>query len=79
MHHGTRATGFALVQFDRSQQSGRVLELRDVGEETTDLDFRMDAGCDAAEDFDNVVVVDDDAGVGLLAIDGKDFLDFSQG
>ena len=64
-----RAAALALDQFDRAEQSGRILEMRDVGQEAADLDLRMNARRDAAQNLHDKFVVDDHAGVRLLAVD----------
>ena len=78
MDNGERAALVALHQFDRPEQPRRVLEQRLVGEEAADFDFRMGAGGDPAQDFDDITVVDNDAAVRLLAVDGIDILELRE-
>ena len=74
VHDRERAAVLALHQFDAAEQRGRVLEMRDVGEEAADLQLRMDAGGDPPQDLDDVFAVGDHARVRLLAVDGLDRL-----
>ena len=78
MHGRERGAGFALDQLDGAQQRRRIPEMRHIGQEAPDLEFRMDARRHLAEDLDDVLVVDNHAAVRLLAIDRMDGLDLGR-
>ena len=78
MHDGERAAVLALHQLDAAVERGRVLEMRDVGEEAADLQLGMDAGGDPPQNLDHVFAVGDHARVRLLAVDGLDRLGLAE-
>ncbi|MEI9805801.1 MAG: hypothetical protein WDN48_17120 [Pseudolabrys sp.] len=52
--------------------------MHDIGQKAADLDLRMNAGCDPAQDLYDVITVNDHAAVGLLAVYQRDGLDLGQ-
>jgi len=51
MHDGKRRARLAFHQLDRAEQCGRILEMGDVNQKAPDLDFRVHARGNAAQDF----------------------------
>ena len=76
VHRCERGAGVTLDQLNGAEQGRRILEMRDIGQETPDLELRMNARRYFAQNLDDVLVVDDYATVRLLAVDRRDGLDF---
>jgi hypothetical protein len=57
MHDGKRRARLAFHQLDRAEQCGRILEMGDVNQKAPDLDFRVHARSNAAQDFHDVPAV----------------------
>ena len=72
MHHRDRAAPLALDQLDRAEQRRACWRSRRPRSGTSDLDLRIDADLEPAVELDDVVVVDQRGGVGLLGIDRAD-------
>src|SRR3974390_3872148 len=56
VHGRERRTTLALDQLDRPEQCRRVAELRDVDQETADLEFRMHARRDLGQDLGQIMM-----------------------
>ena len=70
MHHGDRAALATLRKLDRAEQGRGVLELRNVRQETSDLDLRIDADLQSPEELDHKALADQGRCIGLLGLHG---------
>ena len=61
MHDRERRALIAFRKLERAEQGGHIREMRDVGQEAPDLDLRMNAGGDAAQDLHDIFPVRDHA------------------
>ena len=79
VHDGERMPRAVLCDLlGGAEQGRRILEVRDFGQEARDLQLRMLARREAAEDLEHRLVADDHRAVALLHADAADFRRIAQ-